>query len=283
MRVVVHLLLILLSLMCVVPLLLILAVSFTSEQSVALHGYKLLPDKFSLESYSYVLKTSSSLLNAYSVTVFVTVIGTIVSVFFTALFAYPLSRRDVKYRNPVALFVFFTMLFNGGLVPFYILITQYLHLKNSIFVLIIPYLISAWNVMLMRNFFQTIPDEIIESAYIDGASEIRIFLRIILPLSMPSLATIGLFNAVAYWNDWWLGLLFIENVKLYPLQYLLQAVMGNIQALQSFSFTKDKIVDLPSETARMALCILAIGPIILAYPFMQKYFVQGLTLGAVKS
>ncbi len=137
--------------------------------------------------------------------------------------------------------------------------------------------------MLMRNFFQTIPDEIIESAGMDGASELRIFLRIVLPLSVPSLATIALFNAVTYWNDWWLGLLFIENAKLYPLQYLLQAVMGNIQALQSFTFTKDKVLNLPSETARMALCVMAIGPIILAYPILQKYFVKGLMVGAVKS
>jgi putative aldouronate transport system permease protein len=279
---VINLIIAVVSLLSVLPMILILMVSFTDERTVALNGYQLFPKKLTTYAYHFVFTSSTSILDAYKVSIFVTVVGTILSLILTSMFAYPLSRKELKYRNPLSLFVFFTMLFNGGLVPWYILISRYLHLQENIMVLIIPYLVSAWNVMLMRNFFKSLPDSIIEAARIDGCSEFITFVKIVFPLSLPSFATIGLFNALMYWNDWWLAILFISNNKLFPLQYMLQTVMNNIQILSSNVFNKNQVTNLPGETARMALCILATGPIILAYPFCQRYFIQGLTVGAVK-
>lgn len=282
-RVISHFLLLSFSLFCILPLVLVLSISLSDERETAAHGYSLIPLKFTWFAYDYVLNSAGNLLNAYGVTILVTVVGTALSVLITSLVAYPLSRNSVKFRNPILFFVFFTMLFNGGLVPWYMLITQYLHMKDTIWVLIAPYLVSAWNVMLMRNFFRAIPESIIESASIDGAGEWRIFFRIIVPLSLPCFATIALFNSIMYWNDWWLGLLFIENQKLVPLQLMLQSVMSNIQILSMYAMSHNNVVvEIPGETARMALCVLAIGPIIIAYPFLQRYFVKGLSVGAVK-
>lgn len=270
------------SILCIIPLLLVVSASFSDEKMLAMNGYKLIPQNLTLYAYKFVLSASTSILDAYKVTVFVTVVGTLLSLLITSMFAYPLSRKEIKYRNKISLLVFFTMLFNGGLVPVYILISRYLHMKDSIFVLIIPYLVLAWNVLLMRNFFKTIPDSLIESARIDGSGEFKTFFKIVVPLSLPSFATIGLITTLLYWNDWWLAILFIEKSSLFPLQYMLQSVMTNIQILTSSIMTKDKALNLPSESARMALCVLAIGPIILAYPFFQRYFIKGLTVGAVK-
>lgn len=281
-RIVGHMLLLGFSLFCVIPLVLVLSISLSDEAALATTGYSVLPTQFTGFAYEYVWKASYSIINAYGVTILVTVSGTALSVFVTALLAYPLSRSDVKFRNPILFYVFFTMLFNGGLVPWYILITQYLHLKDTLLVLIVPYLVSAWNVLLMRNFFRTIPESVIESARIDGAGEWKIFFRIVAPLSLPSFATIALFNAVLYWNDWWLGLLFISDQNLVPLQLLLQSVLSNIAILSQFAVTHNIKVELPGESARMALCVLAIGPIVAAYPFFQRFFIKGLSLGAVK-
>ena len=268
---------------CILPLLLVLGVSLSDEYSVAVNGFHLIPEKISFKAYTYVLSSSGSLLNAYLVTIFVTVTGTCLSLLITSMFAYPISRKVLKYRNKVALFIFFPMLFNGGLVPWYILISRYLHLKDTILVMIIPYLVISWYVLLMRNFFATIPDAMIESARIDGAGELRTFFRIVIPLSLPAIATIGLFSTLLYWNDWWLSLLFIENRSLMPLQYLLQSILMNIEVLISNPLTKlSRRIEVPSQTARMAMCIIAIGPIIFAYPFYQKYFIKGLTIGAIK-
>jgi ABC-type sugar transport system, permease component len=268
--------------LCVFPMLLVLSASFTDERALATYGYLLMPKKLSLFAYRYILSASNGIFQAYKVTIFVTVVGTLLSLLITALFAYPLSRKELKYRVQISFFAFFTMLFNGGLVPWYILISRYLHLKDNIFVLIIPYLVQAWNVLIMRNFFKTIPDSIIDSAKIDGSGEFRTFFRIIVPLSLPSFATIGLFNTLMYWNDWWLAILYIDKRSLFPLQYMLQSVLTNIEILMSSFLTRDKVLNVPGETARMALCILAIGPIILAYPFFQRYFIKGLTVGSVK-
>lgn len=283
-----HFMLIAFSLCCIIPLILVLSVSLSTEMSIARDGYSIIPKEFSLEAYKYILFKSTSLYNAYAVTIFVTVVGTIVSIFLMAMIAYPLSRKDLKFRNGISFYLFFTMLFNGGLVPFYMLVSKYLHLKDTIWVLIIPYLISAWSVMLLRNFFSaSIPSSIIEAAKIDGAGEFKTFLRVVLPMSKPALATVGLFATLTYWNDWWLSLLFIEDRKLMSLQYTLQSILMNIQVLisnmmQQLQGTNVSIKDIPSETARMALCVLAIGPIILAYPFFHKYLVKGMTVGSVK-
>jgi len=226
---------------------------------------------------------NSPIIRAYGITIFVTLVGTLFHLVISSMFAYSLSRPEVKYRNIVSFLVIFCLLFSGGLVPWYILLSKVLHLKDTIFVLIVPYLVSSVNVMIMRNFFRTIPESIIESARIDGSGEFNTFLKLVIPLSTPVLATVGLFVAVFYWNDWFTAALLIENSKLYTLQFLLQSIMNNIAFLQGNSLTVKAAAMQPDETARMATCVLAVGPIVITYPFLQKYFVKGLTLGAVKA
>ncbi|CAH1202187.1 L-arabinose transport system permease protein AraQ [Paenibacillus allorhizoplanae] len=271
------------SALSLIPLLIILSVSFTDEQSIFQSGYGLVPQKFSLNAYSYILAGNSPIIRAYLVTIFVTLAGTALHLVISSMFAYSLSRNEVKYRNIVSFLVVFCLLFNGGLVPWYILLSKYLHLKDTIFVLFVPYLVSSVNVLIMRNFFRTIPDSIIESARIDGSGEFNTFIKLVIPLSTPVLATIGLFVAVFYWNDWFTAAILVENSKLYTLQFLLQSIMNNIAFLQGNALTVRAAAMMPDETARMATCVLAVGPIVLTYPFLQKYFVKGLTLGAVKS
>lgn len=285
-KVVIHLIFILLSLVCIVPLLLVLSISFTAESSLNLEGYHFIPQVFTLDAYEYVFTGASSVVNAYGVTITVTVVGTLINLLVTSMLAYSLSRPEVTWRNKIALLVYLPILFNGGMLPTYITMTRTLRLKDTIWVLIIVYLFSAMNVIIMRNFFQSIPNSLIESARIDGSGEIRTFFKIVVPLSTPSFATIGLFVAIAYWNDWMTCSLYIERSDLYSLQYLLQSLMNNIAYLianagQSQSI-EQALKDLPSESARMATCILSIGPIILLYPLLQKYFEKGLTIGAVK-
>ncbi|WP_314584897.1 carbohydrate ABC transporter permease [Paenibacillus terrigena] len=285
-KITIHLIFIAMSLACILPLLLVVSISFTDEQSLMLDGYRFWPKEFSTAAYQYVFSGAGSILNAYAVTIFVTVVGTLLHLLITSMLSYSLTRPEVTHRKALTFFVYLPVLFNGGLVPQYILFTRILHLKDTIWVLIIVYLISTINVLIMKNFFRTIPDSLIESARIDGSGEIRTFFRIALPLSKPSLATIGLFVAIAYWNDWMTASLYIESPKLRPLQYLLQSLMNNIGYLQSNAQASQSmeaaIGMLPSEGARMATCVLAIGPIILLYPLLQKYFEKGLTIGAVK-
>lgn len=285
-KIAIHLIFIAMSLACILPLLLVVAISFTDEQSLMLEGYHFWPKEFSTAAYQYVFSGAGSVLNAYAVTIFVTVVGTILHLLITSMLSYSLTRPEVTHRKALTFFVYLPVLFNGGLVPQYILFTRILHLKDTIWVLIIVYLVSVINILIMKNFFRTIPDSLIESARIDGSGEIRTFFRIALPLSKPSLATIGLFVAIAYWNDWMTASLYIESPKLRPLQYLLQSLMNNIGYLQSNAQASQSmeaaIGMLPSEGARMATCVLAIGPIILLYPLLQKYFEKGLTIGAVK-
>ncbi|MBP1965345.1 carbohydrate ABC transporter permease [Paenibacillus aceris] len=271
------------SVLCIVPMLVVLSISLSSEQSIFKYGYHILPRDFSLKAYEFILLGNSPILRAYGVTIIVTVVGTLLHLVISSMFAYSLSRGEVKYRNIVSFLVVFCLLFNGGLVPWYILITKYLHMKDTIFALFVPYLVSSVNILIMRNFFRTIPESIIESARIDGSGEFNTFLKLVIPLSTPVLATIGLFVAVFHWNDWFTSALFIDNNKLFTLQYLLQSIMNNIAYLSGNPLVEKSAANLPDETARMATCILAVGPIVLAYPFLQKYFVKGLTLGAVKS
>lgn len=271
-----------LSLLCIIPLWLVVSASLTAENVLTLHGYGLFPKEFSLDAYRYILNDSKQLFDSYVVTIVVTIGGTITALLLTALLSYPLSRPDFMFKSSFSFYIFFTMLFNGGLVPFYILVSQYLHLKDSIWALIIPYLIQPFNVLLMRTFFATIPISLVESAKIDGAGDVYIFRKIIIPLSTPVMATVGLFISLIYWNDWYLGLLFIEDRKLLPLQYLLMTLMTNIEVMSSNTQLGGELLRIPSESARMAMAVLAIGPIACIYMFFQKYFVQGLTVGAVK-
>ncbi|MGG1636807.1 MULTISPECIES: carbohydrate ABC transporter permease [unclassified Paenibacillus] len=285
-KIVIHLIFIVSALACIIPLLLVVSISFTAEKSLMVDGYNFWPKVFDISAYRYVFSGAGSIANAYAVTIFVTVVGTLLHLLVTSMLSYSLTRPEVTYRNALTLFVYLPVLFNGGLVPSYILITRYLHLKNTIWVLIVVFLVSAINVLIMKNFFKSIPSSLFESARIDGSGEIRTFFSIALPLSKPSLATIGLFTAISYWNDWTTTALYIEKPKLYTLQYLLQSLMNNIgylQANEAASKSMEAAIGmLPSEGARMATCVLAIGPIILLYPFLQKYFEKGLTIGAVK-
>ncbi len=283
---IIHIIFITLSLLCILPVILIISISLTNEGFLNLNGYSFIPGKFSLAAYEYVFGGAASVFNAYMVTISVTVLGVAGHILITSMLAYPLSRPEVTSRGIISLFVYIPVLFSGGLVPYYMLITRVLRLKNSIFVLIIVSLVSAVNVLIMKNFFKSIPDSLIESARIDGSNEINTYFRIVFPLSKPVIASIGLFVAIAYWNDWMTCALYIETSKLYTLQYLLQSLMNNIGYLQANAAASQSMMKtigmLPSESARMATCVLSIGPIILLYPFIQKYFAKGLTIGAVK-
>lgn len=271
------------ALVCIIPFFLIIASSFTSESYIIKNGYVLWPKVFSTSAYELIFKNPAKILRAYGVTAFVTIIGTALSVFVNAMTGYVLQRKDFRWRNIFSFYFFFTTLFSGGLVPWYILCVKTLHLKNTIWALIIPTIVSVWNIILVKGFMGGIPGEITESAKIDGAGDFRIFVKLILPLSKPVVATIGLFTALAYWNDWYMCMLFIDKKELFDLQYLLYQLMGSIKALREIaSQSTISVSSMPIESTKMALTIVATGPIILVYPFVQKYFVKGLTLGSVK-
>ena len=276
---------ILLSICCVLPLLLILAASFTSERSLAINGYRFIPEELSFTAFTYIFKSPKQILTSYGVTIFVTVVGTFFSVIFTGMLAYTIARKDFKLSRILSFLVFFTLLFSGGMVPSYIMISKYYHLKDTVWAMMLPYIIMPWHVFLMKGFFADIPVSLVEAAKIDGSSEVNTFFKIIIPISKPAFATIGLFCAFTYWNDWWLSMLYIDNPDLTSLQYYLYRIMNNIQFLSSSIQAGNIGIDvgnLPSETARMALCLVAAGPMLIILPFFHKYFVKGLTVGAVK-
>ncbi|MDQ0194215.1 carbohydrate ABC transporter permease [Paenibacillus wynnii] len=284
---VLNIIFIIVSILCVLPIVLVFIISITDYDSIVKHGYQFFPDKFSLEAYSYIFKDYGVVARAYGISIFVTVIGTLISVLISSLYAYPLSRGDFKYRNGFAFLIFFTMLFGGGLVPWYIVYTQVLDLKNSIWALIFPMLLSPFNVLIMKTYFQmTVPPALIEASKIDGAGELRIFIRIVFPLSLPVFATIGLFNTLHYWNDWFNSMIFITDTKLYSLQYLMYKMISQADYLSRNSSliqgSVTELAKLPGETIRMAMALIGIGPIVLAYPFFQRYFIKGLTLGSIK-
>lgn len=279
-----HALFLLLSVCFIIPLIYIVSISFTSDAEIANGGYRLIPKVISFTAYEYLFRTSDQLMRSYGISILVTMAGTIGSLFLTTILSYTLARQDYRYRNVVSFFVFFTMLFNGGLVATYILMTRYLQLRDNLLVLILPYLVNAWFVLLMRSFIATLPLSLVESAKLDGAGEWRTFFSIILPLAKPALAAIGLMIAFNYWNDWWLSLLYIDNMKLIPLQFMLYRIMSNVSYLTtqlSMSVSVD-LKDIPTESSRMAMCILAAGPMLVIFPFFQKYFVRGITVGALK-
>ncbi|CAN7406943.1 carbohydrate ABC transporter permease [Paenibacillus sp. LjRoot153] len=278
---------ILLSLACLLPVILVIIVSVTHNDSLINEGYSFFPSKWSLIAYKTVFKDFTTMANAYKVSIGITVVGTLLSVLLMALYAYPLSRKDYPYRTVFTFFLFFTMLFNGGIVSRYMIYTQTLHLKDSYMALILPLLIVPFNVIIMRTFFQsTIHPALIESARIDGAGELRIFLRIVLPLSLPVLATMALFSTINYWNDWFNALLFINKEHMYPIQFLMLRVLKDVQYIREnltiAAQNPELLKNLPNESLQMALAFIAMGPILIVYPFFQKYFVKGLTVGAVK-
>ncbi len=286
-NIVLHIVFVLLAAACVFPVLLVISISFTDQTAIAQSGYQLIPAKTSLAAYRYVFDGSMGIGRAYFVTIGSTVVGTIISVIVIALYAYPLSRPGLKYKGFFTFYIFFTMLFSGGLVAWYMVATRIFHLSNTVWALILPMAMNAWYVIIMRTFFQTsIPISLIESAKLDGAGEFRILFRIVFPLALPAIATIALFQTLAYWNDWWHPMLLITRQELYNLQFLLQVMMKNIQMLSDGTLSSEIVSkmggNIPQDSVRMALCVVAMGPILIVYPFFQKYFIQGLTVGAVK-
>ena len=277
----------LLAVFALLPILLIAIASVTDENVLVSSGYSFLPSKLSLDSYYYMVKQSQMILRAYGITISVTLLGTLGSVLLTTTLAYPMARPDFKYRNVLSFFVFFTMLFNGGVVSSYIMWTRVFAIKNTIWALIVPnYLVTAFNVFLVRNYYtNSIPHAMVESAQIDGAGELQIFFKIMLPMAVPTVATISLFTGMIYWNDWVNGLYYISDAKMYGLQNLLIRIMNNIQFLKVSSNTAllgTQNIDLPGSSVRMAMAMIGILPILILVPFVQKYFVKGVVLGAVK-
>lgn len=271
------------TLICLFPFVLMITSSFMSESEIITEGYKLIPKTWSLEAYKYVFTNPTQLINAYKVTIIITVVGTSLGLLLMTMTGFVLNVKSFRYRSAVAFFFYFTTLFSGGLVPTYLLYVKYLGLKDSILAMIFPGMLSAWSIFLMRNFMKSIPDALYESATLDGANDFTIFWRIYVPLSGPALATVGLFAAIGYWNEWYNCQLYINNSELFTLQYYLRTVVN--KANLSDVINSGKVVntaDLPNQSIKMAVACLATGPILLFYPFAQKYFVSGLTVGSVK-
>ena len=268
---------------CLFPFLLMISSSFMNEKEIITEGYKLIPKEITTNAYRFLLENPTKIISAYKITILNVILGTVIGLVLMSMAGYVLCRSDFKYRNQVAFFIYFTTLFAGGLIPTYMWMVNGLHLKNSIWAMILPGIASPWSIFLMRNFMKAIPDSLAESARIDGADDFRVYWQIYLPLAKPAIATIGLFLALAYWNEWYNAMLYIEDSAKYPLQYFLQQMVNNANAemLVSQGITVD-MAEMPSESIKMATAVVATGPIILVYPFVQKYFVQGLTVGAVK-
>lgn len=268
---------------CLLPFYLVIIASFTSEAEVMELGYRLWPDVWSVESYALSLKNPTIVARAYANTIGVTLVGTAISTFLITMTGYVLQRRDFAWRNSFTFFFFFTTLFSGGLVPWYLLVTQYFGFINRYYALILPLIFPIWNMIIAKNFMRSIPHSITESAVVDGAPDLTIFFRIILPLSLPLLATIGLFTALAYWNDWYNCMLFMKEKELWTLQYLLQKLINDAEQLKWVAAQSGmEIPYVPINSMKMSLTVIVTGPIIFVYPFVQKYFVKGLTIGAVK-
>ncbi len=272
--------------LCVTPFYLIGISSFASESSLIRNGFRMIPEEFSLDAYRLVFTNPARIGRAYLNTIFVTLAGTVLSLFLTTLTGYVLSRRDFKWRNGFSFFFFFTTLFSGGLIPWYILCTQVLHFKNTYFALILPMAFPIWNMVIAKNFMRGVPIEISESAKMDGAGELTIYFKLYLPISKPLLATLGLFAALAYWNDWYNSMLFNTKEEMQSLQYFLQDMLSTIQALKQLiaegNLEVAQKANLPTTSMRMTMTCVVTGPIIFLYPIVQRYFVKGLTIGAVK-
>jgi putative aldouronate transport system permease protein len=284
-----HIFVSIIAISCLLPFILVISASFSSETAILKNGFSLLPQEPSLEAYRQVFIQPGVITRAYMVTIVLTVTGTLIALFLQSMTAYVLSRRDFKWRNGFALFFYITTLFNGGLVPYFILMAQYLKMRNNYLALLLPLLFSVFNLLILKSYIMGIPVEMIESAKMDGCSVFRTYLSVILPLMKPVLATIGLFIALGYWNDWYSAMLFITKDEMKPLQYMLYEKINNIEGYKrliasgiSVSSEAISAISIPTETLKMALTIVVTGPIILLYPIIQKYYVKGITLGAVK-
>ena len=287
--VITHTVMILLCVLCVVPFLLIVISSFTEESVLMMNGYSFFPEKISTYAYTYVLGGGGAkVLHGYVVSIGVTVVGTVSSILMTTLFAYPLSRRDLPFRNVIAFFVFFTMLFSGGLVPSYMMWTRVFHIKNTIAALLFPSLLmNAFYVIMMRTYFSnTIPNELIEAARIDGGSEMTILWKVVAPLSKPMVATLAFMIGLGYWNDWMNGLYYVTDTQYFSIQNILNRMLQDVQFLSTAAATQVSMgsiaSNLPTTGVRMSVAVLGLLPILIAYPFFQKYLVKGIMIGGVK-
>jgi len=284
-QVIINIILILVTLAMILPLVLLFMSSITEESTLIVNGYSFFPEKLSLEAYEYIMQNATTVFRAYGITILVTVIGTLGNLLLTSMLAYPLSLKELPGRKVISFYVFFTMLFSGGLVPSYIMWTTKFGIKNTIWAYILPnFLMSAFNIILVRTYFSTnIPVDIYESAKIDGAGYMRIYWKIALPLGKPILVTVGLFAGLAYWNDWTNGLYYINKSELLSIQTLLNRMIRDIQALQAQStIDSGSLMKVPQVSIRMAIAFVAIIPILIIYPFLQKYFASGIMIGAVK-
>lgn len=283
MRAVFYLLISLNATICLFPFALMVTSSFMAEKEIITEGYKLFPKEWTLSAYSFLFRNPRKLIDAYKITILITIIGTVVGLFIMSMAGYVLNRKDFYYRSGFSFFFYFPTLFSAGLVPTYILYVQYLGFKDTLYALLFPGLVGAWSIFLMRNFLRSIPDSLYESATIDGAGDFRIYWQVFMPLAIPSLATVGLFTALAYWNEWYHGMLYLSVQKLYPLQLYLQKLVNqtNVQGLINQGVTIDT-AQMPTQSIKMAVAVIATGPVILFYPFVQRYFIAGLTVGSVK-
>lgn len=282
-QIILKLFFVLLCAMIIFPFWLLVSASFSSAQSLAVNGYQLWPKPFDLSAYKYVFSNPTQIVRAYGVTFVFSISSMFFSVLLMSMVAYPLSRRGFRGKKAINFFLYFTMLFHGGLVPTYILISKFLHLNDTIWVYIIPGLINPWYVFMIRTFFKGIPEEVLEAVTIDGLSEYGIYATMIIPLSKPVLATVALFTFLGKWNDWNTALIYITKPELYSLQYLLQKIMEDLKIVrENQNLGMDLMQDVPSETVRMAFAVIVAGPALVVFPFFQKYFVKGLTVGAVK-
>jgi len=273
----------LLAFLCLLPFVLIVSGSFTEERAIFRYGFSVIPSVFSTEAYAIIMRAPSSILQAYRTTLALTFFGGISSLILVSMTAYVLYRKDFPWRNIFAFYFFFTTLFSGGLVPWYILMMRYLNMRDNFLAMVFPHLLSVFFILIMRSFMRGIPDSLVEAAKIDGAGDFRIYWRIILPLSKPALATIGLFIALNYWNEWFNAMLFINNPSMFPLQFYLHRILNSMQfAVIAAQEANIPMPRMPTESFQLAMTVVVTGPILLLYPFVQRYFIKGITIGAVK-
>ena len=280
-----YVILFVLSFLCALPFLLVISGSFSQQTDILMHGYRLFPEKVSLDAYKMLFKIPEELLRAYGVTIFVTVTGTFFGLWFTSMAAYVIASKDFRYRYQVSFFFYFTSIFGGGLVPWYVFNTKYLHFHNNMIALILPILVNETYLLILKSYMMNIPDSLYESARLDGAGDFTIYWRIVMPLTKSGLATVGLFIALAYWNDWYNAMLYMDegSRNLYPLQYFLNNILTKAQAMNAAAARSGiPASDVPSDPMKLAMTVVATGPIVLLYPFLQKFFVKGVTIGAVK-
>lgn len=279
-----YVLLAVVSLICVLPFVIILSGSFTNNETILTQGYSILPRDITLEAYKTIFRFPKGILQAYKMTIFYTAIGTLVGLLLIAMTAYVISRKEFKYRNRISFLIYFTSIFGGGLIPWYLMYSSVLNLKGTTFVIWFPAIMSPFLIILMRTFItDSVPNALTEAAKLDGAGHVTIFLRVVMPIIKPALATVGLFLALGFWNDWYRSSMFSTDSSTWELQFYLYDMLNSSTAVQQMSSgSGTATADIPGESVKLAMAVVTTGPILLLYPFVQKYFVSGITIGAVK-